>query len=135
MAIVTHTGATPNGFAPYGNRMLYKGEPTEIPLMEAMHLIGSTVCEIEWTAQDMKDFKELPEQWQGRLKEILNLQPSATQKQIETVLNPTKPKGGRKATTKAKPVDAPKPEPTPPPVEETTESEGEGETGEEESNE
>tara|TARA_R100000458_G_C8274729_1_gene249729 strand:+ start:2431 stop:2784 length:354 start_codon:yes stop_codon:yes gene_type:complete len=117
--------------------MLYKGEPTEMPLMEAMHLIGSAVCEIEWTAQDMSDFKELPEQWQNRLKEILNLQPSATMKQVETVLNPTKPKGGRRASTKAKPVATPTPEPTPEPevVEETTESESGGDNGEEESNE
>ena len=135
MAIVTHTAPTPNGFAAYGKRMLYKGEPTEIPLMEAMHLIGSSVCEIEWTAKDMADFKELPKQWQNRLREILNLQPNATLKQVETVLNPTKPKGRRKANTKTTPVATPTPEPTPPPVEETTDSEGESETGEEESNE
>lgn len=133
MAIVTHTAPTPNGFAAYGKRMLYKGEPTEMPLMEAMHLIGSESCDLEWTQRDLEDFKGLPEQWQLRLKEILNLQPNATLKQVDTVLNPTKAKSGRKANTKPKPVVTP--EPTPEPVEETTSNEGEGETGEEESNE
>tara|TARA_R110000744_G_scaffold375_3_gene1446 strand:- start:53453 stop:53854 length:402 start_codon:yes stop_codon:yes gene_type:complete len=105
LAIVTHIGKTPNGFAPYGHRMLYKNEPTVIPLMEAMHLIDSDVCTIEWTTHDLDDSKLLEGDWHDRLCEILNLNPKSTVKQIETILKPKK--DGRKVATKAKPIELP----------------------------